>query len=260
MVIRRGFCLIAGIAWVAGMSAGLIFAYDVVTQTDHFAAQRIEIVGNHRLSEPEIFTQTGLTPGVNIFSVNLFLVRKRLQSHPWVASAKVNRKIPNGLTIQITEHVPLALIDLGRTFILNTKGEIFTEKTGAIQPHLPVVQGLTYADIHSSGHGMEDPFEAVMTVLMLGRKPQGALNNRRIQRIQVDMQLGLTLYTLDDTAAIQLGFSDYLEKYHRLEKVLAYCRKKERFRKLRFIDVNNVNRIVVHPVSSEAAGDDQREA
>ena len=252
--------LVAGMAGLFAMSVGLIFAYDLVTQMDYFAARGIDIVGNRRLAEQEILRQAGLRPGINIFSVNLFLARKRLQAHPWVASANVVRRMPDGLTIRITEHIPLALIDLGRTFILNTKGEIFEEKAPSPGLHLPVVRGLAYFDIQSDGHSEKDPFNAVLSVLRLGQNPETVLGNPRIRSIQVDRQLGLTLYPFGDTAAIHLGYSDYPEKYRRLEKVLAFCRQRERFRRLHFIDVNNVNRIVVHPVGAGAAGDDKREA
>ncbi len=258
--IRQGVYLLAGIVWVIGMSAGLIFAYDLVTQTGYFAAHRIDVVGHHRLSRQEVLKQAGLRPGVNIFSVNLFLIRKRLQAHAWVASVKMVRQVPNRLTIHISEHVPLARIDLGRIFILNTKGEIFTEESGAGRLRLPVVNGLAYSDIHSPGYSGKDPFRAVMTVLTLGRKPGSVLSNRRVRTIQVDRQLGVSLYTFDNSAAIKLGYSDYPQKYRRLEKILAFCRKKERFKQLRFIDVNNANRIVVHPACAGTSDDAQREA
>ncbi len=258
--LRSGLYFFLSVAWLFGMSAGLIFAYDIITQTDYFAAHQIDIVGNDRLSESEVIRQADLSPGVNIFSINLTLIRKQLLAHPWVASAKVVRKIPNRLLIQISEHVPLALIDLGRTFILNTEGEIFIEKSGLGGLDLPEVQGLSYSDIQSGGDPERDPLRAVMTVLKLGRKPGNVLSNRRIRIIQVDRQLGLTLYTFGDTAAIKLGYSDYPEKVRRLEKVLAFCGKNKRFKQLRFIDVNNVNRIVVHPIGGEATGGDEREA
>ena len=99
-----------------------------------------------------------------------------------------------------------------------------------------------------------------MTVLTLGRKPGSVLSNRRIRTIQVDRQLGVSLYTFDNSAAIKLGYSDYAQKYRRLEKILAFCRKNERFKQLRFIDLNNANRIVVDPAGAGTPDDAQREA
>ena len=258
--IYRVFFVLGGIVGVIGVSVGLIFAYDVVTQADYFTADRIDISGIHRLSEKAVLKQAQIDPGVNIFSVNLFLTRKHLLAHPWVASAKVVRKAPNRLMIHITEHIPLALIDLGRKFIINTDGEIFKENSESDRMHMPVVEGLTYSDIQSPGKPNGLPFSAVMEVLRLGQKPGSVLSNRKIQKIHVDRQLGLTFYAFGDTAAIKLGYNDYPEKYRRLSKVLAFCRKKEGFRQLRAIDLNNVNRIVVYPVRAETGDDDKKEA
>jgi len=260
MGINRVLYVFGGIVGVIGMSAGLIFAYDMVTQSDYFTADRIDISGNRRLSEKAVIAQAQVDPGINIFSVNLFLTRKRLLAHPWVASAKVVRKAPNRLMIHITEHIPLALIDLGRKFIINTDGEIFKEKSVSDRMNMPVVEGLAYSDIQSPGKPNGLPFKAVMAVLRLGQKPGSVLSNRKIQKIHVDRQMGLTLYAFGDTAAIKLGYNDYPEKYLRLSKVLAFCRKGEGFRQLRAIDLNNANRIVVYPVRAETGDDDKKES
>jgi cell division protein FtsQ len=258
--INRVFYVFGGIACVIGISAGLIFAYDLVTQADYFTTSRIDISGNHRLSEKTVLTLAQIDSRVNIFSVNLFLTRKRLSAHPWVASARVVRKTPKRLMIHITEHTPLALIDLGRKFMMNADGDIFKEASAADRTLIPVVEGLTYADIQSQGKPNGLPFRAVMAVLRLGQKPGSVLRNRKIQKIHVDRQLGLTLYAFGDTAAIKLGYNDYPEKYRRLSKVLSFCRKKEKFRQLHAIDLNNVNRIVVYPVRAETGNDDKKEA
>lgn len=259
-IVIRAFYVFAGLAGVIGMSIGLIFSYDAITQADCFTATRIEISGNRLLSEKTVLRQAQVKPGVNIFSVNLFLARKRLEAHPWVASAKVARKVPNRLIIHIAEHIPLARIDLGRKFIINTHGDIFKEQTVSDRMNMPVIEGLTYSDIQSPEKPTGLPFKAAMEVLRLGQKSGSVLNNRKIQKIHVDRQTGLTLYAFGDTAAIKLGYNDYSEKYLHLGKVLAFCRNKKEFKQLRTIDLNNVDRIVVCPAPLETGSDDKKEA
>ena len=67
--------------------------------------------------------------GMNVLDVNLAMVRKRLLAQPWIANAEIRREIPAGLYIKVQEHTPLAIIDLGRKFLLNENGRVFKEWT-----------------------------------------------------------------------------------------------------------------------------------
>ena len=231
-----------------GMSVGFIFAHDVFTQSDRFRAHRIEIRGAHRLTETEILKQAQLARGINIFSANLFLARKRLLAHSWIATAEVSRELPNRIRISIEEHRPVAVIDLGRRFIMNTHGEIFKEKAESDHDPLPVIQGLHYSDIYIPGSRQIPTFKAVMKVLELGSNPQSILPNRVVKEIHVDKEIGLTIYVVDGGAAIRLGYGNYPNKYRRLKQVLSYLGKKDEFKPLHAIDLNNVNRIILYPV------------
>ena len=60
----------------------------------------------------------------SFFSANLHDIRKTVESQPWVRKAVVQRTWPNGLTVNIQSHKPLAL--WGDTRLINTFGEVFS--------------------------------------------------------------------------------------------------------------------------------------
>ena len=96
------------------------------------------IEGNQRLSGKQIAEQAQVEEGMNILAVNLTLARKRLLSHPWIAEAEVLREVPSGIKIRIREHAPLAIVDLGRRFLINEKGEIIKAWTASDPAAFPV--------------------------------------------------------------------------------------------------------------------------
>ncbi|MDL1987364.1 MAG: FtsQ-type POTRA domain-containing protein [Deltaproteobacteria bacterium] len=241
------------------MSFVFILAHDFITQCDYFRADNVVVRGVHRLSKQQILEQANINKGINILSVNLSIIRNRLLAHSWIAEAEVRRELPDIITIGIKEHEELAILDLGRRFLININGEVFKEWTASDPDVLPIVSGLQFSDLNVSGEPRSTSFNAVMEVLRLGREPDSILPNRRIRKIRVDRQTGLTLYAFDRARVIKLGYHDYPDKYERLESVLFYLKKKECFPDFNSIDLNHVDRIVVNLVKDESSAGDHKE-
>jgi len=207
-----------------------IFGYDFLTQCDYFRAEQLTVTGSRKLSKAQVLKQARLDRGINILSVNLSAVRKRLMADSWIAEAEVSRELPSKIHIRI---------------------------------NLPIVSGLEFSDINVMGESRSLPFDAVMDVLTLGQKPQSVIPNSLIDTIQVDRDIGLTIYARDVASgrfnAIKIGFHDYPRKYAGLKNVLLYLKKGEAFSRLDFIDLNNLNRIVVQPAGIESPAGDPKE-
>lgn len=242
--------IILALSVMPAVSLLCIFGYDCLTQSDYFSAKTIAVEGNQLLSKEEVIKGALIKPGDNIISVNLSMARKRLMANAWIAEAEVARKIPSGIILRIKEHKPLAVLDLGKDFLLNENGEIFKEKTATDPESLPLVKGLKFSDLSISGAKRSPSFNAVMTVLKLGRKPESILPNSSITRINVDREIGLTVFAFDKT--IKLGYNNYPDKYERLEKVFYLAKNGPDFSDFETVDLNNLSRIVICPVTAPA--------
>ena len=256
------FKLIVAVAAVAAISAVFILIHDILTQCDYFKISRLTIEGTQRLSEKEIAKQARIGKGMNILAVNLSLVRKQLLAHPWIAEAGVSREIPSGLSIRIKEHSPLAVVDVGKKFLINRAGKIFKAWDASDPADLPVVSGLNVLDLppvygqtelpeSEIARERTTPFKAVMKVLRLGRQQGSILPNRSIRQIRVDRQIGLTLLAFDRIKTINLGYDDYDGKYHMLANLFSYLKQKQSVSDFDRIDLNNLNRVVVNPLRRE---------
>jgi len=248
----------AGLGAVA-LSLLFVFCYSLLTQSAFFEASQVTIDGQHRLSQQVVLEQACLRPGTNIFSVNLTTTRKRLLAHPWIAEAEVGREIPSGIQIRIKEHEPLAVLDLGRKFIMNSHGQIFKEWRPTDLQGLPLVTGLDYVDIDPQGYATSAPFKAIMKILKLGRQTDSVLPNARINKIAVDREIGITIYAFDNNKAIKLGYEDFPTKYGRLKNVLGYLKSRPHDSDFDSIDLVNLDRIVINPARSEPSAADHKE-
>ncbi len=261
-IIRRLIFYIKTTAVVTALlvvSFLFIFSYDFTTQCDYFRADRLAVTGENRLSKKQVLQQAQIKKGLNIFSLNLSKTRKRLLAHSWIIEAEVSRELPSGINVRIQEHKPLAILDLGRKFIINTSGEIFKEMAASDPDHLPIISGLQFSDINVRGKPLSIPFKAVMNVMELGQKSESVLPYKQLKLIQVDREMGLTIYAFDRIKAIRIGYNNYPDKYAKLKNILLYLKKRRRFSHIESIDLNNLNRIVVNPMKRESPAGNHKE-
>jgi cell division protein FtsQ len=205
------------------------------------------VLGNHHLAEARILELADIEPGSNIFAVNLGKARKQLLSNGWIAEARVGREIPDRLVIRIREHEPVALLDLGEKYLLSCEGTVIKrwEETDAFT--FPLVTGLTYSDIPLEAGACNESFAALMQVLRIARSDKGALSLARLERIDVDRGLGITLHATGPVKSARIGFAGYDEKYRRVDRLLASLQRGPSDPALEIMELESDSRIVAGP-------------
>ncbi len=259
----------AGLLVTGLLSIFFIFCHDAITQCRYFTLREITVSGADRIGTDRVLRQAELQPGINILGVNLTAARKRLLAHPWISEAAIRRIIPSGMRISIVEHRPLAIIDVGRRFLVDTNGEIFKKLDPGDPQDLPMIGGLCYGDLdlemgrrpaalrlsEAIAAGRFDigslqgaGYRSAVAVLQLGRQKSAVLPNAVVRLIQVDREIGITIYTRNQERVIRLGFNDYARKLDVLRSILAFSRQPKSWRwgDIESIDLNNPDRVVVH--------------
>jgi cell division protein FtsQ len=239
-----GLKLAALIAALLGTSTLFMMGYAAMTRSDYFRTETIHILGNHRLSEREILSQADIRRGDNLLALNLRLVRERLLDHPWIAAARVWRDIPDTITIEIKEQVPLARIDWKHQFLINTDGRIFKEAGPGDPKDLPLVSGIDIDEINPASDRPDPLMDSVVQVLRLSQRPQSQIQFSEIERVQADPDLGITL-TLKDRRRIKLGVDEYEAKFERFNQVCVQLKRREGHRDFQMVDLTCPDRVVV---------------
>jgi cell division protein FtsQ len=237
-----GLKLCAMIAVLLGVSALYVMGYAAVTGSDYFRSKTIKVVGNSRLSKAEILTQAGVRTGDNILALNLRLVRRRLLDHGWIESARVTREIPQALTIEVKEHEPLARIDWGRQFLVNTQGRIFKQAGPNDPQDLPLVSGIGVEEIGLPSGGAT--LQAVLKVLQLGRRPASPIAYADMQELRVDPDASI-MVILRDQRRIKLGTGQYDLKFERLAQLHRHLESAKKPSAFKVADLTHPDRVVV---------------
>jgi cell division protein FtsQ len=244
---------------MVGMSLMFIFIHDVLTQCDYFKAEMITVEGGQRLTPDQILETVEIAEGVNLVSLNLKMIRKRLLAHPWIAEADIRRTFPGSIAIHIREQEPLAVLDFGKQFLINHSGVIFKEAQGNEIADMPVMSGIDYSDWTSTQTSETKVFVSVLEVLNIGKTAETVLPNTLIKKINVDREIGLTLETDGPARTIQLGYGDYLKKYSRLEKIFSYVEQDEEIEFIEVVDLRNPDHIVARPGKEKLSENDKKE-
>ena len=92
-----------------------------------------------RVSALQIEEAIGPHLADGFLSANLRVIRDRLMELPWIDQARVARRWPATLEIQVTEQVPAAT--WGETGLLNTRGELFVTEARHLPAELPRMSG-----------------------------------------------------------------------------------------------------------------------
>ena len=246
--------LLALMTALLAASALFMAGYAAVTQSDYFRTKSIVVDGHARLSRKVVLAQAQLQSGDNLLAVNLGLVRKRLLAHPWIASARVVREIPERIRITIGEHSPLAVVDLGRKFLLNRQGRIFKVYQDEDPKGLPLIKGITYVDISLGNDRLSPAMAAIVKVLAYSRSKGSAIPFEEIKLVHMDPEMGISMQVWQEQRTVKLGFAPYPAKYRRLKQLLPHLRGKGEWRQFDTIDVNNPDRIVVKLGSTSPKG------
>jgi cell division protein FtsQ len=245
---------------IVGMSLAFIFIHDVLTQCDYFKAETIMVEGEHRLTSDEILKTAKIAEGVNLVSLNLETIRKRLLAHPWIAEADIRRTFPGSIAIRIREQEPLAVLDFGKQFLINNGGEIFKEAQATESIGLPVLSGIEYSDWKTVETPVTPVSGSVLEILNMGRSSETILPVTLIKSIHVDREIGLTIKTEGPVRKILLGYGSYRKKYSRLEKILSYVEQHEDIEFIEEIDLRNPDHIVARPGNDKLSEKDKKEA
>ncbi len=143
-LIRLGFLFC-----VASFAFSVSWLLDRVRQSERFALKRVEIERTMKLSSSlsdevvgRLASLAGLEQGENLFAFDLTAVARQIEAHPNVRRAKVYRKLPSTVVIQVEEHRPFGLVAIGQTYLADREGRLIKSVEPRDPLSGPLVTGL----------------------------------------------------------------------------------------------------------------------
>ena len=187
---------IGGTAWAG---------YRFVTTSPRFAITTIDVNGNQQLTDEQIRAALTVRAGDNVFATRLPDVVRELRDNPWIASAEAHRQLPHTIVIDVREHVPTAVVQLGGLYLVDADGHPFKRAEIDDGAGLPIITGLDRDAYVASPTTTATQIRAALAALQTWR----AVEDRpSIGEVHLDMHGALTLVTYEQAITIQLGDID----------------------------------------------------
>lgn len=111
-----------------------------------FETDRVHFSGLHRVSYDEAYEAAGIRPGDFMGTLDTGGAERSLESLPWVADARIRRRWPATVDVDVVERTPaaVALAAPGSWVLLDIEGRILTSPLTVV-PELPRLSGIAAA-------------------------------------------------------------------------------------------------------------------
>ncbi|MCG8597734.1 MAG: FtsQ-type POTRA domain-containing protein [Kiloniellales bacterium] len=137
--------LVLALAWSGwfGRTADRVTAAWLETTAEAgLAVEEVLLTGRKRTSKQALRDSIGVRRGTPMLAIDPQAAKERIEALPWVATAMVERRLPNVLRIEITERQPLALWQhRGRKVVIDRDGEVIAAAQPTRFATLPLVVG-----------------------------------------------------------------------------------------------------------------------
>ena len=205
-----------GVAWAARRH---------VMTSPRFAVTEIDVVGHDRRTAETIATESGVTAGANVFSLDLDSARARILADPWVSQATLARRLPGTILIQVTERKPAALVALRDTYLATAEGELFKKLEPGDPIDLPLVTGLRQ-------EALDDDREGTMRTIrraidLAAEYEHGALAKRApLEEVHIDSDGTFAVVVGRNALQLVLGGPPFRRKLDQAARVVAELDKR----------------------------------
>lgn len=161
---------------------------------------------------------------MNLFSIDVEDAARRIEAHPWIASAEVARQLPETATIQVVERKARILVLFDVPYLVDDAGEIF-KRWAPDDPILtPVLSGITREQLISDEEGVR---EITRTAISLARRYRaaGLESIAPISEIHQEVDGGFSLTIGEDPFYVRFGKGPFRRKLARLATLLKQVKK-----------------------------------
>jgi cell division protein FtsQ len=207
-----------GIVLLAAAVAGSGFGVRWLLTSPRFTVAHVDVDGASRVDADRIRGAAAIPPDANLWRLDPAAIAARVAGLPEVRRAELIRRFPNRVVIVVEERRPFTLVHAGRLHWLDEEGRLLDEAAQAVSPSVPVVSGLSEAELTSMG---SDPSPRLRDAIALIRTllRNGSTLAAEISEIDVSRSDGPVLYTAD-AVEVRLGTEEWEERLARLERIL----------------------------------------
>ncbi len=228
------------LAVLMAVSLTFVALYNYLLSSPYMKLERVEIHGIDESIRSDLLEMCGLTSEKGLLSIKLEALKKKMEKHPWVRTATVERKFPDTLIVQVEKEEPAMMVLMDKLYYMNRHGELFKPVLPTDEIDFPVLTGLTLNDpdkratLNQAAHILE----------IVGReKDRWSLNH--LSEIHHNENGGISIYFSHLSAAIRIPKGDLAGKMDALRQVTNHLKESGKINLVTQIDLNHADGAIV---------------
>ncbi len=233
-----------GIASGSGflLASGALLTAQMLLESGYFGVEQIRVEQQVRVSEGDILAASDIEIGDSLFDLELHMIGRKIEEHPWIARAEVERAFPDQVVIRVVERVPRAIIDLDYLYYVDKSGDVFKMLESGDELDYPVITGIDRQYLLDNPDQTQDSLDLALA-LMNQLEVRPLFNLDDVSEIHFDQQDGLIMHTRIGGVPVRMGKQGFDLKLNRLEAI--YQDLEPRLLALKYIDLNVTDRVIV---------------
>ncbi|MDD5307094.1 MAG: FtsQ-type POTRA domain-containing protein [Deltaproteobacteria bacterium] len=214
--------MLAFAAAAACLGVGMA-AYGHATSSTYFAVTSLEVRGARLLEKGAVLEAAGIKEGVNIFAVKASEVERRLAGEPWIAEARVKRRLPRSVTIEVVERRAVATAIFDVPYLVDDVGRVFKRWAPGDPAPAPFVTGFAREELADDEPGVTTEMRDAISLATRYREA-GLERIAPLGEVHREVDGGFSLTVGEDATYIRFGHGPYRVKLARLVTLLARMR------------------------------------
>ena len=177
----------------------------------------VRVGGNTLLTKAEILSLAAIPANENIYDLDLYAMRQRIQQNYFVKNADVNRHLSGELTLSIVERIPVATLVLNRLLYIDAEGYVLPSFRPERVFDLPVITGsMPLADCLPGRRITDGPVREALDILAMSKCGADEFE-QLISEIHIEPDSALRILTNESGIPVEFGRGDDALKIAMLE-------------------------------------------
>jgi cell division protein FtsQ len=198
----------------------------------------VRVEGIHQVTKQDILNQLALKKGIALHQVSLSYLAERLQIHPWIKEATVERLPLHELRVTVLERKPAAVARIGSEhFLTDDEGVVLARLGAQDDASLPLLTGLDAKVLLQGDRRLR---QTIQSSIELAKAMAHSVDGR------VEIELGNPIGLIASAKGVrfQFGTDALMDQWDRFTKVKAVSRATTVEGRKREVDLRYDNRVI----------------
>jgi cell division septal protein FtsQ len=210
--------MVIAVCVIGGAFFGAVRLAAWIKNSPLFTVSVIAVEGTARIDKNEVVRLSGIKTGMRIMDIRPAFAARAIAKNLWVKHARVTRRFPNRVIINVQERTPVALLSAGNVYYTDEDGNLMPLFAGTYS-NLPLITGVKGVRIDSAVCVEAGSFERAKRFLNECKAIDAAFA-KRVSQIDFGSDAVIRLSLEDMPVVIEMNDADTKKSMARLKKIV----------------------------------------